>query len=296
MREIILFHKKLKKKWNIFSTSDQIGSHLNENQILLSKSAILLYAKYIELVNNDMNTANQTREMALNQANSLEVYNSEEGLAKSENGYLSVSANKTNVEQIISCSVGFCRISGYTKRELLQNKLSIILPSFLRESHSKWIKEECVCCENGGGILVNKEKTIMAQSFLKHKNGFIIPVLVKIVEAPHFLNNYCFIAQISLKRKDVDMVYIITDNEFRVEERSSEVYSFEVLKDFFSLKNFQHNIKLTEIIPDIDNIPEGKKQLISLRKSQHEERKSKVFSRRYNFYNNSLSQFFKRNF
>eukprot|EP01022_Parablepharisma_sp_SALTPOND_P015274 TRINITY_DN2144_c0_g1_i1.p2 TRINITY_DN2144_c0_g1~~TRINITY_DN2144_c0_g1_i1.p2 ORF type:complete len:304 (-),score=29.68 TRINITY_DN2144_c0_g1_i1:2229-3140(-) len=73
------------------------------------------------------------------------------------------------------------------------------MPSIYREVHSKEMEKCTQKLDYGEGICAIRKET-----FMLHKSGYILPVVLKIVDSPHIMNGYAFIASVVVPKEDKD--------------------------------------------------------------------------------------------
>ena len=246
-----------------------------------------MYSKYLELICQDENAANDTLLLLsssedartnIGDINKLTGNSSSDG-----DGMLSVSANSIFSGIVLHCSAGFSRISGYQLTDIKSKPMNILLPKIYHEVHSKIFKEESYYCENGVDRLTKRPPI---ETFLVAKSQFIIPVIIRWCATPHFLNSYCFIIKVKLNKNNAshDVVHLLAStNKEIVNYTSSKLTIFfskinkyqyclliiDALYLGMSLENGHRNeiFTMDELIPGINGIPENEEEMIYWKKT-----------------------------
>ncbi len=112
---------------------------------------------------------------------------------------IAVSAQVQSLGKIKLYNSAFCALSGYLPEELVGLDLDTLTPSIYREVHRAAMSLKSAAF----GSVENDFRVEERSVFLLLKSKCVIPVLVKLVGAPNLLNDYMFIATVSM-RKDLD--------------------------------------------------------------------------------------------
>lgn len=203
--QILEGNSKIKKLWKELRNSS------------IDTSLQFLYDKYLTEVKFDQTGVNDQEIMRNNGFYDI-------SLLKIENGdcIISVSVKSVSTGKIIKVSPEFCRISGYTNEELIDNNVEKIIPSVFRETHKNAFINECYLCESG---IYNYHD--YSEKFLLHKSGYIIAVNMQVLICPSMINSYCMIGKIKVQHKNADshnIVYLICDTNGKIIEISSSIF------------------------------------------------------------------------
>ncbi len=137
----------------------------------------------------------------------------------SGDGLAAVSANSQKIGRISQVNGAFCQISGYTKDELRDHDIAILIPTLFDLPHKVAFEEESYALEVG-----HRRAYDMRQTFILHKSRYLVPVNVLVVDSPSIINTYCFIARIrpmKQSQRGHHVVHILTDDKLMIKHVSS---------------------------------------------------------------------------
>eukprot|EP01022_Parablepharisma_sp_SALTPOND_P010675 TRINITY_DN143_c0_g1_i1.p1 TRINITY_DN143_c0_g1~~TRINITY_DN143_c0_g1_i1.p1 ORF type:complete len:710 (+),score=33.15 TRINITY_DN143_c0_g1_i1:4533-6662(+) len=138
------------------------------------------------------------------------------------NSVVGVSANEKDLGKIKSFNSAFCELTGYTKEELLNTKINVIIPKTHRQLHVDAFVKCCVDVEEGKAVVKEPVRVLVV-----HKSGYVIPVWIQIMAIPNYTNSYCFVARL---KKVLDSEYntfeiLVDHNRIIVGLTSSNLFS-----------------------------------------------------------------------
>ncbi len=202
--------EKLARAWEVLKSKASLPSGI-----------IGLYAKFTEEVGQDPAKARDIRELL---GNSHGASKSDFLLFYAVNGaaVLGLSAVAQTQGLVRHCNMAFCQLSGYTVDELTNMSMELLMPSIYRENHSRIFLQQ--------SRLASAEHPFQAQekvAFLLHKSQYIIPVVVKTVAGPNYLNGYVFVATMTLNKdwNSHSMIHILLNPAKRIVACSSSTAS-----------------------------------------------------------------------
>ena len=157
---------------NNLSKLNELGTKINyviPNEVVLNFKkikeikqidiySIKLYSEFLLQILNDKEKSNELKKV-LEDINSnyyeqqvIINSNNERQIGMNSNiedeNILIVSADNDNIGTILNVSLGICTIFGYTKKELINSKIEIILPNILSEAHTKLIYQRAYDYKN----------------------------------------------------------------------------------------------------------------------------------------------------
>ncbi|MDR3547493.1 MAG: PAS domain S-box protein [Candidatus Pacebacteria bacterium] len=99
--------------------------------------------------------------------------------------------------EITNCNMAFCKIFGYTKKELVGRGIKTLMPKLIAEHHDKFIQRNLDC------IKISCYKAVESDVFTfgLHQSKYMFPVSIKLLATPNILNDMHYIAKIKIDRK-----------------------------------------------------------------------------------------------
>ena len=177
--EIILLKEEIDKKYNAIINSKNECFKITEYYILYLKDIL----KDKEKANNILNSKlEKYKYLSVNDENNLNsnvIYDIENIFPSSHFQFMIISLEKNSIGNILKISSDFSGKIGYYSDELIGQNLSILIPSFLKEEHSKIIerlvKEDFFFNEN------QKSKKFIVYCKCKSKYIIPLPLILKII-------------------------------------------------------------------------------------------------------------------
>lgn len=107
--------------------------------------------------------------------------------------FISVSGLQSSLGAITSCNSALCSLFGYSKKELIGQSVSMLLPQFLANRYKQIVSGNV---EKLVDELVAKEKHAIG----KAKNGYIISLYVELLSKPSLLNDMNYMALLHIDK------------------------------------------------------------------------------------------------
>lgn len=147
------------------------------------------------------------------------------GQTGSDEGVIAVSARKETLGQIITCNKAFSQIAGYIQPELTGRPVTSLMPSIYRDMHAAVMEKCCAKIERGESDQQKAQSTKYCLQIL-HKAGYIVPVTMRLVDAPHFINGHSFVASVTRTKEATGygQAYLILDTERRIVAFTSSIF------------------------------------------------------------------------
>ncbi len=219
---------KLARSWDVLKAKASLPS-----------SIVALYGKFIEEVGQDPSHARDIRELletshCASQTDFL-LFHATNGAA-----VLAISAVAQTHGLVRHCNMAFCQLSGYSVEELTSMPVEHLMPSIYRAVHSRLLLHQSQMA-GADRPLEMAEKTV----FLLHKSQHIVPIVVKVVAGPNFLNGYVFVATLTLNKdwNSHSMIHILLNPAKAIVAHSSSTFrkSCDRLDDLLQFGGrFQH--------------------------------------------------------
>ncbi|MDR3547362.1 MAG: PAS domain S-box protein [Candidatus Pacebacteria bacterium] len=191
---------QLEKEWQVLQRAGAVPANV-----------VSLYSRFVEHVEQDKGKAKLVRSCVhtANTSGQIEflLYHATNGA-----GVVTISALAKSNGLVRNYNGAFCRLTGYLQDELVNRPMEKLLPSIYRRNHAEELRLRSVLLEAGEcDTLTDNEKPV----FLLHKSQYLMPVIVKVVVSPNYLNGYVFVATVaSNKEWDVfDQVHILLNRE-----------------------------------------------------------------------------------
>ena len=142
--------------------------------------------------------------------------------------------------------MAFCKIFGYTKKELVGRNIKTLMPKLISEHHDKFV------LKNLDRIKISCCSTIEHDiaTFGLHQSKYIFPMAIKLQSAPNLLNDMQYIAKIKTDKKysSNKVAFVILNKKKEVVEITSSCISMLNIS-IATLSNY--TIDMTTIAPDL---------------------------------------------
>jgi len=206
---------------SIKKTTSQIKTlwrNLKKTNVKLSMKTLATYAEYYESILLDSNKAQKLRSHMFDDAIAIEGDILQQ-YAGSGDAVVSVLAKDTGV--INKHNSVMCELTGYIKEELVGMPVERLIPNIIQEIHRTGYNETIL-------LSINEQLSGFEtrQTLLRKKSGYLIPVIMKIVAAPNYVNSQSFIVRFS---KDTscdafNVVHILVDPTKNIVAISSSIF------------------------------------------------------------------------
>ncbi len=182
-------------------------------------SVLALYAKIFECLLGDHHEAAKVREKYAEYAHAGPADNVAFKGCGPDEGIVEVSAVRGHTGEVMSYNLVFSQISGYVPGELIKMDIDLMIPEIYREAHKKAFGRCRELMEYGGKCQTGRK----IRAHLLDKSGFLVPVVIKVVDFPHFVNGHSFVAGVSrvMDLEDYSMVHLLLDPRMDVVATSS---------------------------------------------------------------------------
>ncbi|EAS00830.2 PAS domain S-box protein (macronuclear) [Tetrahymena thermophila SB210] len=177
-----------------------------------------IYSKYLLDIFNDKKQGMELLEKAAKLENSyhnkkdLSVnYASDLNIDGQEDGMIFMTMEEDKIGQILTLNLSCSSMFGYSKTELLNKNVNILMPQIYQKHHEDILKRYV---ETNESTFINKDK----QVYGKNKSGYIFPVIIHIKPIFHALKDGMEFLGIFRKEKNVkNFAYALAtyDNQIR---------------------------------------------------------------------------------
>eukprot|EP01022_Parablepharisma_sp_SALTPOND_P017247 TRINITY_DN2718_c2_g1_i1.p1 TRINITY_DN2718_c2_g1~~TRINITY_DN2718_c2_g1_i1.p1 ORF type:complete len:672 (-),score=48.85 TRINITY_DN2718_c2_g1_i1:6385-8400(-) len=246
--EILRRNDELEETWKEFKTQDS-----------LSVTVVFLYGAYCERIQWDFSKAEEVREF-LQQAKSSrhgKLFRNCLG-----NALVTLHGSLENLGYIQQYNSAFCSMFGYTKDELLNIPLSVIIPAIYRKSHEAALMNSYHQIEAGKTPEMKE-----APVFVVCKNKYILPVILKMLEYPNFANGNLYVASLTTNKHLIshDVMHLLLDPTKSLAGVSSNCVShLGITRE----KLDEKSIKIYKVLPNFDNIKEETTEMVKVEGSE----------------------------
>ncbi len=205
--------KKIEQAKKLWHTFVRTGS--------VSAAVLGVYTRFYGQLLGDVKKAERLREKHGEALEAKAGGNSEFDQKGCDEGIVEVSAKSTTRGEVVGYNRAFSQITGYLPGELLKTNLTTIMPEIYREAHSKAMGACCVALEFGEEYDMQRKFA----SYLLDKGRHLVPVRIKIVDLPHFVNGYSLVAGVSRTHGfgDYGVVHLLVDPGLLVTAVSSSM-------------------------------------------------------------------------
>ena len=177
--EIIILKEEIDKKYNAIINSKNESIKITEYYILYLKDIL----KDKEKANNILNSKiEKYKYLSINDENNFDskiIYDIENIFPSSHFQFMIISLEKNSIGNILKITSDLSGKVGYYSDELIGQNLSILIPSFIKDEHSKII-ENLVKEDN---FFEENQKSRKYIAYCKSKSKYIIPIplIIKII-------------------------------------------------------------------------------------------------------------------
>jgi len=207
--EVLACNSLLEKQWEGF-----------RKRKCIPLGSLRLYAMLCDNILEDPNKASEIREF-LHEAK--ETTHDDSLLAYAKNGcaVLTVSGEGEDFGKILKYNLAFSQITEYDPFELSHKPLDLLIPHIYRDSHKKAMLQHFRLSETNLSA-ITAEKHV----FMYTKSRHIIPVIIKIVETPNYVNGYTYVASVILDKDNsiYSKLNILVNNEQEIVSISSSIF------------------------------------------------------------------------
>ena len=192
-------------------------------------SALGLYVRFFEQILGDKRKAARLKEKYGEYTSAGKVNDGSLAFKSCgpDEGIVEISAKREKMGTVVSHNRAFCQISGYYPGELLNANITVLMPEIYREAHKSALERCCKTVEAGGKCDLDKG----IRAHLLNKGGFLVPIVIKIVDLPHFVNGYSFVAGVSVSAefRDYTQVNLLLDLQFCILATSSSTLALRLM-------------------------------------------------------------------
>jgi len=224
-------------------------------------NSLRLYAVINDNLFEDPGKASELREF-LHEAK--ESTNDDSLLNFAQNGcaVLTVSGEGETFGKILRYNSAFSQLSGYGPQDLTMKPLEYLIPSIYKEEHKIGISKHFRLAET------NLTSTrVEKRVFMTTKSKYITPVVLKIVEAPNYVNGYVYVATMMIDKElsSYDKMHILVNNNQEIVSISSSIFHNILLfiidcETFIALSSDMlhlQSFKISNLIPNFSTQPEN---------------------------------------
>jgi len=154
------------------------------------------------------------------------------------------SGDPSKLGKITECNMSTCNLFGYTRMQLIGEKVNVLMPKPYAEYHDNILQSNIDKTENNN--YRRNERVVLG----RHKSGYLLPLLMKTRIAISVKEGAFFVATFQLDKKDLKATYLLLDDRKNVVGMTSKAI------DSLKLNNpILHNygIPIDALAPDISN-------------------------------------------
>lgn len=197
-----------------------LWKRLKKSENKLSYKMLSIYSSYIESILQEINKSTQLHKLMT----MMGVLADGDILLKhAENGdaVVAIYASSQDTGKIKKHNSALCELTGFTKEELYNAPLEMIIPILFRDAHYTKYTNTCFSLQNDQ-VFDFEQKSV----FIQQKSGYILPIIMKIVSSPSLANYYCFMARLTKDKanNEFNIAHIITTPQFIISAVSSSTF------------------------------------------------------------------------
>lgn len=254
MEESPNMQKMLKIGFGIISNLELIETLWNRIQEINANNqrALKVYAEFTLNVLNDRETSqvflNKARDHSFTKSNfgKNKAYFRGETNSKIPNvngaPCLVINGQQQQIGLITECNLSLCREFGYPKDELIGKNVKKLMPEQFAFYHDEILLRNLESKENLEDHEIN--------TFGLHRNGYIFPLSIRIIEMPSFLNDTSYIALFHIEKSltSASIAHILIDKNKNITYISS---SSIILLGLQKLSSVFDSVPVSTFLPDL---------------------------------------------
>ncbi|CAD8070227.1 unnamed protein product [Paramecium primaurelia] len=216
---------------------------------------LMMYSRYLIDVLNDREEAEDVVERLKNlqtfDMDRGKIINNLKDFVNESTALISISAEDGNFSRILGLNQSCAKTFGYTKSELLDRKINVLMPNIYAQYHDQFLEGYT---QNQESRVLNRERLLIG----KHKSGYIFPFFIYVRYIPSLINGSQFFAAIKQERYFKNQAYMIVNSfDMCIENISAQFISlFHIDLNYISKKKTQ----VSDLIPQFE---EFKQELMS---------------------------------
>lgn len=125
-----------------------------------------------------------------------------------------ISAEDDSFGLIANVNLAAVSLSGYSKMEILNRNISLLMPSLYGKHHDSFLESYLSTLEPR---ILNSERALP----LKTKLGYIIPVIMLVRHVPSLIHGLQFVSTLRINRSIKEVCTLIVNKEGKIENLSS---------------------------------------------------------------------------
>ncbi|CAD8104910.1 unnamed protein product [Paramecium sonneborni] len=161
---------------------------------------------------------------------------------------ISISAEDITFGRIIGLNMSASKMFGYSKSELINRKVNILMPNVFAQSHDQFMETYLQTYESR---IMNRERMIIGKS----KNGYIFPFFIYVRYVPSFIHGAQFFGAMRQEKLFKNIAFMIVNGSTQEIENISATFitMFHIDLNYITKKK----TKVSDLIPNFqENITE----------------------------------------
>jgi PAS domain S-box-containing protein len=206
---------------------------------------MMVYSRYLVDILYDKERADEVLERLKNfysvNVDRGKITNNINDFPNESTALISISAEDLTFARIIGLNMSASKMFGYSKSELINRKVNMIMPNIFAKQHDFFLETYLSTFESR---LLNRERPI----FGKSKNGYMFPFVIYVRFVPSFIHGTQFFGVMRQEKIFKTVGFMIVDGQsLEIENITSNFMSmFRIDLNFITKKK----IKVMELIPD----------------------------------------------
>ncbi|CAD8192732.1 unnamed protein product [Paramecium pentaurelia] len=211
---------------------------------------MMIYSRYLVDILYDKESAEEVLERLKNfysvNMDRGKITNNINDFPNESTALISISAEDITFGRIIGLNMSASKMFGYSKSELINRKVNILMPNVFAQSHDQFMEAYLQTYESR---IMNRERMIIGKS----KNGYIFPFFIYVRYVPSFIHGAQFFGAMRQEKVFKNVAFMIVNGSTQEIENISATFitMFHVDLNYITKKkmkvsdiitNFQENI------------------------------------------------------
>ncbi|CAD8111372.1 unnamed protein product [Paramecium sonneborni] len=213
---------------------------------------MMIYSRYLVDILYDKESAEEVLERLKNfysvNMDRGKITNNINDFPNESTALISISAEDVTFGRIIGLNMSASKMFGYSKSELINRKVNILMPNVFAQSHDQFMETYLQTYESR---IMNRERMIIGKS----KNGYIFPFFIYVRYVPSFIHGAQFFGAMRQEKVFKNVAFMIVNGSTQEIENISATFitMFHIDLNYITKKK----TKVTDLIPNFqENITE----------------------------------------
>ncbi|CAD8089669.1 unnamed protein product [Paramecium primaurelia] len=213
---------------------------------------MMIYSRYLVDILYDKESAEEVLERLKNfysvNMDRGKITNNINDFPNESTALISISAEDITFGRIIGLNMSASKMFGYSKSELINRKVNILMPNVFAQSHDQFMETYLQTYESR---IMNRERMIIGKS----KNGYIFPFFIYVRYVPSFIHGAQFFGAMRQEKVFKNVAFMIVNGSTQEIENISATFitMFHIDLNYITKKK----TKVSDLIPNFqENITE----------------------------------------